>query len=87
VNKLPCAVQEIMEQYCTTCHAKPPINGAPVSLVSWTDVKTYAEIMEMKIDGGQMPPSGAPGLSQNQSQTLLDYLAAGTPSAGNVTCP
>ena len=86
-GKLPCAVQEILEPYCITCHAKPPINGAPVSLVSFTDAKTYAEVMEMNVDGGQMPPPGAPGLSGRQAQTLLDYLAAGTPSAGIVSCP
>ncbi|RYZ08562.1 MAG: hypothetical protein EOO73_06810 [Myxococcales bacterium] len=62
------------------------MNGAPMPLLTWSDFKAKALDIQDKVESGDMPPTGAP-LSTNQMSTLLGYVAAGTPSAGNVTCP
>jgi len=86
-NSLPCEVRAVLEQRCQICHRNPPINDAKVSLLTWYDVSNVAIEMQVKLENDEMPPRGQLDLSERQRSTLLDYLALGTPSAGNVSCP
>jgi uncharacterized membrane protein len=79
----------VLKARCQTCHSDPPQNGAPVSLVSYADVKEHAdqiaEFISVEVDF--MPPPGAPNLTSEQRTTLSSYIAAGLPSAGSASCP
>lgn len=84
---LPCDVRAVLESRCQTCHRNPPVNLAPMSLLTWEAVHTYADAIQEKLDTDSMPPPGAPDLSEAQLSTLLVYVSLGAPSAGNVSCP
>src|SRR6476659_1007678 len=38
-GSLPCAVQQIFDAKCKTCHDSPPVYGAPMSLVDYDDTQ------------------------------------------------
>lgn len=84
---LPCDVQAVLRARCQACHTKPTAGGAPMPLLLWSDVKKYAGEIDDKVKSGDMPPSSSPALSASQFETLVAYLAADTPPAGDVTCP
>jgi hypothetical protein len=86
VNSLPCEVQAVLKARCQPCHQDPPLNGAPMRLLTWSDVYGKADEMYAKLSADEMPPPGAPDLSRDQASTLFTYLSLGTPAAGNVTC-
>jgi hypothetical protein len=54
--------------------------------VTWANVFVKATDIENVIATDEMPPTPSK-LTESQKKTLFDYIAAGTPSAGNVTCP
>jgi len=87
VKSLPCDVRAVLAARCQGCHADPPQNDAPMPLLTWSDVSNKASDIQDKLQRDEMPPRGEPDLSERQLSTLLDYLALGTPSAGNVSCP
>ncbi len=60
-----------------------------MALVSYNDVKSYSGTIAnfISVESDIMPPPGAPNLTSAQRTTLLNYIAAGLPSAGNVSCP
>jgi hypothetical protein len=88
-NTLPCDVVAVLKAKCQTCHSNPPQNDAPVPLVSYADVQgkasQIAEFIDAQVD--YMPPPGAPNLTSPERTTLLNYIGAGLPSAGAVSCP
>jgi hypothetical protein len=85
-NSLPCDVQAVLKARCQPCHQAPPLNGAPMRLLTWSDVYGKADEMYAKLSADEMPPPGAPDLSRDQANTLFTYLSLGTPPAGTVTC-
>src|SRR4051812_48316464 len=42
---LPCNVQAILQANCQRCHSNPPQNGAPMPLMTWSDLmaKSFAD--------------------------------------------
>jgi hypothetical protein len=56
--------------------------------VTYNQVKNNAETIAFVIDPANdiMPPANAANLSVEQRTILQDYIAAGTPSAGDVSC-
>ena len=86
VNSLPCEVRAVLKARCQACHQDPPLNGAPMRLLTWSDVYGKADEIYERLSADEMPPPGAPDLSQDQASTLFTYLSLGTPAAGNVTC-
>jgi hypothetical protein len=84
---LPCNIQAILKARCQTCHKSPPINRAPMALLTYEQVQAYAPLMQAAVEDDKMPPPGAADLSEAQAATLVTYLSFGAPSAGNVTCP
>jgi hypothetical protein len=53
-------IKPIIEANCIGCHTQPPINGAPMALNSYEDVKTYVE--NNKIIDRISRDQGAPGM-------------------------
>jgi hypothetical protein len=85
-SNLPCDVQAVLKARCQPCHQNPPLNGAPMPLLTWSDVYGKADEMHAKLSADEMPPPGAPDLSRDQASTLFTYLSLGTPPAGTLTC-
>lgn len=84
---LPCDVSQVLARACTSCHGSPP-SGAPIALVTYTDLTAPApsdaskKVIEVAVARMQdptrpMPPSGtAPAADV---QTLQAWIAAGLP--------
>lgn len=86
-GSLPCDVAAVLQARCQTCHKQPPVNKAPMSLLTWSAVNKYADAIQEKLDADLMPPPGAPDLTAQQLETLLTYVSLGAPSSGNASCP
>ena len=85
-------VAPILFKNCTTCHRPGEI--APMSLLTYADVRPHAKAIRDEVSEGNMPPwhADAPagtflnerGLSDADRKTLLQWVAAGAPE-GNPT--
>ena len=94
---LPCAVAEVLAAKCQTCHRRPPLFGAPMSLLTLADTRAPSptgqgliwESMRAKISKGLMPPPTTPTgpLSDGQKTILLDWLNAGAPAGTDACTP
>ena len=56
-------IAPIMQSSCVSCHASPPVNGAPFSLINFSQVNQRANgvLNRMSLQSGSpgaMPPSG-----------------------------
>jgi len=71
------AVKELMENNCFACHIDPPINGAPIPLTTFNDVKDAVENRGLitRIENGTMPPGNLPKLTNKQVQLVKDWQA------------
>jgi hypothetical protein len=87
-SELPCAVDDVLKRKCRTCHKAPPVYGAPMPLVTWTDMeapapsdpakKVYEVVGERIHDEDRpMPPFGP--LATADMATLDTWIAAGAP--------
>ncbi|WP_242205165.1 hypothetical protein [Aestuariivivens insulae] len=68
-------VKSIIDNNCISCHKSPPANGASISLLTYTDVKSAVQNNNLisKINGngpGAQMPFGGPKLPQN----LIDII-------------
>ncbi len=68
-------VKPIIDSNCTFCHSSPPVNGAPMSLVSYQDNVQAIEDRDLierieTQDLGFVMPLGGPRLPQN----LIDII-------------
>jgi len=90
---LPCDVQALLQTRCVGCHASPPVNSAPMPLVSVANLiaasfadptKTFAQraLARVQLTAGQMPPAPNPRATAAEIQSLGDWIAAGYPSTG-----
>lgn len=87
VGSLPCQVAQVLATRCQGCHARPPILGAPMSLLTYADTQEAApsgmgkvwESMRNKVANGLMPPPTAPPLAADEKAALLAWLQAGAP--------
>lgn len=69
-------VSSIFQNNCISCHSNPPVNGAPMSLINYNDIKDAVEnrnlidrISRQTSENGAMP-LGGPRLPQN----LIDLV-------------
>ncbi|MEJ6792861.1 MAG: hypothetical protein QNK89_09085 [Lacinutrix sp.] len=76
-------IQSIMENNCNFCHSNPPINGAPTSLVTYSDVvngvnngNLIGRISAQTGESGAMP-LGGPRLPQNLIDLLEQWVEDG----------
>ncbi len=80
-------VAPILFKNCTTCHRPGEI--APMSLLTYDDVRPHAKDIRDEISEGNMPPwhAAAPkgtflnerGLTESEKETLLAWVRAGAP--------
>jgi Predicted membrane protein len=90
-------VSRIMQAKCQQCHR--PNDIAPFSLMSFSDASTYAEDIQRVVSQKIMPPwkpvaghgefKNNYGLTSEERQTILDWVAAGAPEgdAGDMPDP
>jgi hypothetical protein len=78
-------VEPIIQDKCLRCHGDPRKNGAPVSFTTYGAVYDERIAIEMKIRGGDMPPTyldlspPVEDLSSSEREMLLDWLDSGAP--------
>jgi hypothetical protein len=85
---LPCAISEILATNCQSCHGATPLNGAPMSLVTLTDLRAPAhsdashnvfELAAQRIQdrARPMPPDPTKRLSDAAISALQSWAASG----------
>jgi hypothetical protein len=85
-----CKVRQMLTDRCVTCHTDPPIAGAPMPLVAYSDLlvpaistpsMSVAELAFQRIQStsSPMPPPAFPRATTDQIQALRDWIAEGTP--------
>jgi cytochrome c551/c552 len=93
---LPCDVDAVLAGHCRSCHGKPEQFGAPMSLLSYSDLvapapsdptkKVFTRVGErIHDDASPMPQKPNPRLSAADTATLDAWIAAGAPQ-GTGTC-
>lgn len=86
---LPCDVAQVLADRCWTCHGATPAGGAPMSLVTLSDLShasaadptaSYAErsVVRMRQATLPMPPVGGP-VPEAEIATLEAWITAGMP--------
>ncbi len=71
-------VKLIIDNNCLNCHSNPPVNGAPMSLTSYENVKEATENRGLiqRIEDGSMPSTGDK-LTADQIQEIKDWKTDG----------
>jgi len=75
-------VRPILQASCISCHASPPVNGAPFALINYNQVSQRANIILQSMSrpngaAGAMPPSGR--LPQATIDIIQDWIDEGKP--------
>lgn len=74
-------VKSIMDNNCISCHSDPPVNSAPIALVTYAQVKDAIQNHNLigRIDGSSAPlmPQGGPKLPQNLIDLVIQWKADG----------
>lgn len=75
-------VKVIIDNNCISCHSNPPINGATIPLVSYSNVKSAVENNNLigRITGagpGSLMPKGGPKLPQSLIVIITQWEADG----------
>jgi hypothetical protein len=94
---LPCEVAAVLRTKCQSCHGTTPLNGAPVSLVTYADTQVPGvkdasrpvwQSMQTRVHSTTMtvmPPRNQPALTSTELASLDAWFAAGAP-AGTEAC-
>lgn len=71
-------IKQIIDNNCISCHADPPVNGAPTSLNTYQNVKdaVMSSNLIARVENGSMPPQGA-DLTATQVQSIKDWQSGG----------
>lgn len=76
-------IQSILSNNCTFCHSDPPVNGAPISLMTYNQVVNAVvnsnlidRISRQTGEAGAMP-FGGPRLPQNLIDLVIQWEADG----------
>lgn len=80
---LPCAVDTAIATHCRHCHNTQPTFGAPMPLVSLTDLRTHGErALARSVDTQRpMPPPPNPRMPDTDVDALANWVTGGM-SAG-----
>src|SRR6266567_7378047 len=87
---IPCAVATVLQTRCQSCHSNPPVNSAPMPLMTLADLRnpsktnpmvTVAAMAAMRVTNttAPMPPRGATAATPAEIKTITDWVAAGAP--------
>ena len=71
-------IKVIIDSSCLNCHSDPPVDGAPMSLTTYQDVKESVMDRDLigRVENGSMPSSGD-NLSAAQVQAIKDWEIGG----------
>src|SRR5918996_1489680 len=89
-------IAPILFKHCAQCHR--PGEVAPMSLLSYDDVRPWAKAIKSKVVSREMPPWGAdssqslkmrndPSLSEAQIDTIVAWVDAGAPRGNDADMP
>src|SRR5918996_1219909 len=89
-------IAPIVYNHCAQCHR--PGEVAPMSLLSYDDVRPWAKAIKSKVIAREMPPWGAdssqslkmrndPSLSEAQIDTIVAWVDAGAPRGNDADMP
>ena len=75
-------VKSIIDNNCISCHSNPPMNGAPISLTTFDEVKNAIENNGLlnRISSNDLAfsmPFGGPRLPQNLIDIIVEWEADG----------
>lgn len=75
-------IKSIIDNNCIACHNNPPVNGAPMSLITYDDVKDAVENRDLierisSMDSGFLMPFGGPRLPQNLIDLVVQWEEEG----------
>ena len=93
---LPCDVAALLSTKCVSCHGSIPAGGAPMSLLSYTDLTAPAKtdptktnavvaVARMMSTTSPMPPAGLPAATPAEIASLQNWISAGYPTTGCAT--
>jgi len=86
---LQCDVQTFLSDHCQSCHASQPVNGAPMSLMTYEDLTAknasgivIAERVLARIQSStaKMPPAPAPSVAAADTSMMEAWVTADMPS-------
>tara|TARA_R110001583_G_scaffold412_4_gene3861 strand:+ start:2918 stop:3274 length:357 start_codon:yes stop_codon:yes gene_type:complete len=71
-------VKAIIDSNCLGCHTNPPVNGAPMPLTTYSEVKSAVQTRGLisQIESGNMPQGGTM-LSNASIQAIKDWQTDG----------
>ena len=76
-------VKSIIDNNCINCHSDPPVNGAPIPLVTYEQVEhavlNHNLIGRISGSSGPLMPQGGPKLPQNLIDIITQWQADGLP--------
>jgi hypothetical protein len=88
-------VEPILQRRCQTCHR--PGDIAPMSLMTYTEVRPWAKAIRSAVSQKKMPPWFAdrahgvygndPSLSERELETLIEWIDAGAPEGNPQDAP
>lgn len=75
-------VKSIIDNNCIICHSDPPVNGAPISLITFENVKNAVENNGLidrisSNDQSFLMPFGGPRLPQNLIDLVIQWQTDG----------
>ena len=75
-------IKSIIDTNCIFCHSNPPVNGAPMSLITYNNVKNAVENRDLidrisSTDAGFVMPFGGPRLPQNLIDLVIQWEQEG----------
>jgi len=98
-----CAAYKVINRVCQQCHQNPPVNGAPIPLMTYADTQAHLPASSANavwmtalgyVSSGFMPFTGDPSvvppvkpLTAEQKDTLLTWLNQGALDVGGTDCP
>lgn len=91
-SDLPCDVDKVLADNCCKCHSATPQFGAPMPLMTWSNLdaqsvsdptKKVRELIPLRIanDQNPMPPAPNARLGDADRRTLTDWVSGGAPHA------
>lgn len=71
-------IKAIIDNNCISCHKSPPVNSAPMSLLTKDNVSDAVTNRGLisKVESGAMPPTG-PDLTAAEVKSIKDWQAGG----------
>lgn len=93
---LPCGVQTFLADHCQGCHAAEPVNGAPMSLVTYRDLTTKNDngvmiaqraLTRLQSTAAPMPPPPAPAATATDISAFEAWVTSGAPPGDCTAAP